>query len=496
MKVECFFRDRVINIADYYTVIDGKQIAKEGEIELLRERGRKGLLVCTCPCKGKLKVVFGKNMKRRPHFRFQNGEGVNCKAREESPITFNAKMVIKCWLKDVFELKDGEIRYNKAMNEIYDNEHRYEYTHYLPEQKLGIYYERIESNLNDAKLEAIFAQKEVDSLCITDIRNDGCEGQYPEFGIKVQKVQGFYALLNIEEMTPYEEAILKVVRYEKTYRGTWAQIDVCEDKLSKYGFDENNQLVLDGRNVQDRAMERGSQYVADQKKQQRLEQERQVKVRQLEEEKRLEAERLLREKELVKKKEEEERNSYWENEKREKEYREAIAKMNAQQEVESLPKQPTPEEVLKQNPKITVLMSYISGLNTLGGKFTYESKHDGSVSSKYETIHIREVCFNHSRMRIEIKSHDNKRYIIFLQLERENVYTRYTWDGYTIFSLYEHDENNVVLQFRHLMECDGEKQIGMYRCNLVFPCEYKDDESSACMYISQENKCSFREWIY
>ena len=129
MRMECLFRERIINIADFYTVIEGKQIAKEGEIELLRERGRKGLLLCTCPCKGKLTVVFGKNMKRRPHFRLQNGEGINCKAREESPITLNAKTVIKCWLKDIFGLQEGEIRYNKSINEIHTNEHRYEYTH-------------------------------------------------------------------------------------------------------------------------------------------------------------------------------------------------------------------------------------------------------------------------------------------------------------------------------------------------------------------------------
>ena len=150
---------------------------------------------------------------------------------------------------------------------------------------------------------------------------------------------------------------------------------------------------------------------------------------------------------------------------------------------------------MKQNPKITVLMAYISGLNTVGGKFTYESKYDRYVSFKYETIHIREVRFNHYRTRIEIYTHDNKRYIVFLQLERETVNTSYTWDGYMIFSLYEHDVNDVVLQFRHLMECDGEKQIGMYRCNLEFPCEYKDSDSSACTYTNQENKCSYREWI-
>ena len=173
--------------------------------------------------------------------------------------------------------------FNQSVNVISDLERKYEYTHWVPGRKIGICYENYESNLNDEKIQLLAAQDGVTSLYITDIANDGCWGQYPEFGIKVQKVQGYYALLNIGEMTPYEDAVLKIVRYEKSDMGLWNQIDVCEEKLSQYYFDVQNKLCLRDESVYLCALDKSDKYKEEQKeKRRKAEEEREARKREQE----------------------------------------------------------------------------------------------------------------------------------------------------------------------------------------------------------------------
>ena len=192
MRTECLYNNELIHIADYFTTINGMQIAIEDKIEELRVYGRKDQLECSCGCGGKLILVAGKSMKRRQHFRLKKGQNLVCKAHEESSITINAKVVLKCWLDDILGLQNGDVIFNKSVNMISKLDRKYEYTHWVPSRKIGICYEKYESNLNDEKIQLLAVQDDVTSLYITDIANDGCWGQYPEFGIKVQKTQGYY----------------------------------------------------------------------------------------------------------------------------------------------------------------------------------------------------------------------------------------------------------------------------------------------------------------
>lgn len=469
MRTECLYNNELIYIVDFFTVKDGRQIAIEGEIEKLRSFGRSGKLVCSCGCGGKVILVAGKKMMRRQHFRLKDGQNVMCKSYEESPITMNAKVVLKCWLVDIFALQKGEVLFNIPINRVSELNRKYEYTHLVVNKRIGICYERNESNLNDEKIELLSLQNGITNLCITDIKNNGCWGQYPEFGLKVQKIQGYYALLAVGEMTPYEEAILKIVRYEKTYFGTWFQIDVCEAKLFEYSFDENNKLCLNGNDVYDIALKKSDEYITVQEEQKRLIQER-------------------REREKC----EEEEKEYWEQCKRlrsENNYREIGFDVNETQ------KEHTIEDILNNNPKIMRLMEFISELHTLGGKFTYVSKEDRSSTNKYEIINIKDINFNPHRMRIEVTSHNGERYIIYLKLDKKCINTKYTWDGYLIFDLYEIEERDVIFQFRQVMECNGERYEESYMCTLDFECPYKGDVTDICTYTSVNNKCSYRECV-
>lgn len=494
MRTECLYNNELIHIADFFTTKDGMQIAIEGKIEELREYGRSGQLVCGCGCGGKVKLVSGKNMIRRQHFRLKAGQNVICKSHEESPITVNAKVILKCWLDDVLGLQNGEVLFNIPINKIGDINRKYEYTHLVVSKKIGICYERNESNLNDEKIELLSSKEGMTNLCITDIKNDGCWGQYPEFGIKVQKMQGYYALLTVGELTPYEEAVLKIVRYEKTYRGTWIQMDVCESKLSEYSFDENNMLCLNGSNIYDMAKKRSDEYISFREEQKRLAREQEEREKREAEERRAEIDRLFQEKRKIKEKEAEERNAYWEKYKEEKELREN-SYTEIKPEISEPRKVPTIEDVLEQNPKIGILMEYISGLNTLGGTFTYVSKADRSSVAKYEVIKIKDVKFNPHRMRIEIISDSGERYIIYLRTENRSINTQYTRDGYLIFSLYGLKERDTVLKFRQVLECNGEKYVERYLCTLDYFCPYKGEKNNICTLTSNDNKCSYRECI-
>lgn len=495
MRTECLYGNEILHIADFFTTKNGMQIAIEGEIEKLRGYGRKGLLICCCGCGGKLTLVAGKNMKRRQHFRLKDGQNAICKAHEESPITINAKIIIKCWLDDVLSLQDGEILLNAPINKMSKEKRRFEYSHYVPSKKIGICYEKNETNLNDEKVQLMSTQNGVTNICITDIKNDGCWGQYPEFGIKVQKVQGYYALLAIDDMTQYEEAQLKIVRYEKSYLGMWVQIDICQDKLSRYSFNENNELCLRDQGIYNLVMKRRMEYIAEQKNQKELAKKQEEERRRKEEEVCMEAERKRKEEKERKEKEEEERRAYWERYEKEKRLRESgyhgaeITPIECQKRL-------TEAEVIEQNPKIKLLKEYISGLKTLGGVFTYVSKKDRSSISRYEKISVNEVKFNPHRNRIEIMSDCKERYIIYLQLAKDHhVNTNFTGDGYLLFSLCDVEEKDVVPKFLQLVECDDEKYVESYVCTLECFCVYKSKPADVCTYVSDDNKCGFRKRV-
>ena len=111
MRIECIYNTEMLYIADYCTPVQDKVIAKQGEIEQLRELGRSGQLYCSCPCRGKLTLVVPKNPCRTPFFRLQKGQNVQCIAREETEQSIHSKVILKQWLDDALNLKQKEVQY-------------------------------------------------------------------------------------------------------------------------------------------------------------------------------------------------------------------------------------------------------------------------------------------------------------------------------------------------------------------------------------------------
>ena len=469
MRTEALYNNQILYLADYFTTKNGIQIAIEGQIEKLREYGNKNQLVCTCGCGGKLTVVSGKEQKRRPHFRLKREQKVLCRAHEESPITINAKYVLKCWLDDVFSLQVGDVKYNTPINQVGESTRRYEYTLYVSSKKLGIYYEANEGNLNDEKIGALSGEREVITICITDIANSGCVGQYPEFGVKAQKLQGYCAFLSADTMLPYEEAKLKIVRYEKSYEGIWVQIDVCEDRLSEYAFNLDNKLCIGELDVEKLALAKASDYIAEQEELKAIEEEKAVKAKQ---------------QRMIMLQEEAERRKI-ENEKKECERKEE------EERQEELKKKS--DEICR---KIKLLELYLNKCNVIGGIFRSVFMKDNTSKQGYEKIYIHKVNYNWQRHRFEIMDTTGKQRYIFLQIDKEiPVDTSYTWDGHSVFSIYDVDVDNLISSFQDKFSVIDEEYEKAYICTLEYPCPNKEEQSNICIHTTEDNRCGYRKCV-
>lgn len=264
MRIECIYNNEMLYIADYYTLIEGKKIAKEGKIEALRALGRSGKLLCSCPCRGKLGLVVPNNPYRHPFFRLQKGQNTGCTAHEENPRTINAKLILKCWLDDVMALGDNEVQYNVPISQINERNRKYQYSYYVPSKRIGLCYQRIKSNIYDEKINYLFSQKDITSLFIADEGSDKFKGQYPEFASKVQNVQGYYATLLCGVETLYQDAELKIVRYEKNNLGAWEQIEVCQGKLSQFTIDNDKGLCVQNNIVSELSYDKLAEYLKSQ----------------------------------------------------------------------------------------------------------------------------------------------------------------------------------------------------------------------------------------
>ncbi len=232
------------------------------------------------------------------------------------------------------------------------------------------------------------------------------------------------------------------------------------------------------------ALKKSDEHKVYQEEQKRLAKEKEEKEHQSE------IERIIQEKRIRKNKEEQ--KQYWENNNKGQIQRRNYNDIVIKEAV--IHKETTIEEVLIQNPKIESLMEYISKLDTIAGPFTYISKENRSSISKYEVIKIKEVKLNPHRMRLEIHSYSGQRYIVYLKFDRKTINTRFTWDGYMIFSFDERIEKDVILKFRQVLECNGERCVERYICGLEHECPHKENDN-ICTFKDISNKCAFRSCI-
>lgn len=434
MRSYCLYKGKYLDIADMYEVIDGKQINIPEKLDYYRSLSNthKDL---TCPCGCGEVVVLVAGSVRRQHFRLlKKFENTNCEYQEESELSIKSKIILKCWLSKNLPETENEVRYRVSINELTDNKRKYEISIYSPDYNFGIVYNRLLSNIVDAKIKLQKEYLETKILYVTPWVNEYNDDQYPEHMMKIQKRQGYCFYLDMEPETLYEEVNAKVCVYMKDYKGLWKSVPVCEGMLDQYGITQNGEIVFEGKRVLDLLEDAKEDYQSTQDKiveQIRLNREKEEKERQewleqirkdreeqerlrREEEARREQERIQREKELAI----EQAKIAAEKEKREKE--------------KKLRKKREQELFLQKYPKFDTIYKLLGKLKSIKGYF--ESDQSNGRSKGYEqSLQIQSIKINMDRHRIEvIQDECNKAYFYVQENNAPQVHRPGTGTPYKI----------------------------------------------------------------
>lgn len=240
-RSECLFEENIIGIESIYTVIDGKQINIPEKVESLRQKGRDGLLLCPCGCGAKLILVAGDKHLREQHFRVKDGTGYKkCTLKQEGQVSIDSKVVIKCWLSDKLS---NDVETRVLLNEISLNDRRYEISHIVKNNRIGVNYTYLRTNLDDRKLEEIDKSLgEYKIYHVVDFDNFYTYGQYPEFMMKIQKRQKYCLFLTAEDRE-YSKAKMVASFYSKNLDGIYINTLIAEGNLSDYSFNKDNELL-------------------------------------------------------------------------------------------------------------------------------------------------------------------------------------------------------------------------------------------------------------
>ena len=337
---------KLIGIETIYTVIDGRQINIQNKVEELREKSKSKKLFCPCGCGANLVLVAGDRNLREQHFRIHSDSSdIKCDYIDESRTSIESKIVLKCWLDE--KLKTDDLKMRVQIQDIEDNDRKYEFTLLSEKKKIAVNYCHKRANLSDEKIKILESNsKGINIIHIVDDKNDLMSYQYPEMIMKMQNVQG-YCLLLLIDGKDYYKAKLKATYCIQTKEGLWTSISIAEGLLASFN-------IMDGKlyfyqkpilEIKDAAVKK--YYYDLELKEKRLEEERRIREEQ---------ERLFREK---REQERIQEQKYWEEirAKRQKELeeqrkreeeearkREEIRKQRQEEEIKMLTEQLNQQE--------------------------------------------------------------------------------------------------------------------------------------------------------
>lgn len=289
-------RTQYIGIESIYTVVGGKQINIPDKINDLRNKSRSRELFCPCGCGSNLILVAGDKNLREQHFRIRDDGNVHkCHVVEEGDVSIESKVVLKCWLDE--KLDHPDIRTRVAIRDVDDSDRKYEFSFLSPEKKIALNYSHKRENLSEEKIRILESNKQQYRVFyVVDISNGGCDGQYPEWLMKIQQVQGYCLLLKIDGIE-YDRASMAAVYYFRDPDGSWKEQKICEGPLKEYWIDGNRNLLFQSRLIEEMksgieeslriARERLLRWRAKKARREKQEQERiQAQIREKEEERR------------------------------------------------------------------------------------------------------------------------------------------------------------------------------------------------------------------
>lgn len=286
-----YYNDNEIGIETIYTVVGDKQINIPEKVEWLRKLGRNNELYCSCGAN--LILVAGKNNLRTQHFRHKfDSDSEHCSGSTETKESRDSKIVLKCWLED--KLHSADIESRIPIYALEDTKRKYQFSFLCKSRKIALSYCRLDDNLSDEKLRILSDNsKGIRVIYVISSPDYPFNGQYPEFLMKIQKVQGYVLLLSINE-DEYMKATLRAVFYEKNLDGIWEEITFAKGRLSSF-FLYRDDVTYDFEPLSNRMLATRFQYSSDQKD---------IKRKREEEAKERERQRLAYEADLERRKEE------------------------------------------------------------------------------------------------------------------------------------------------------------------------------------------------
>lgn len=470
MRSYCLYNEKYLDIADIYEVIDGKQInipEKLKEYRKLSDTHRD--LKCPCGC-GEIVVLVAGSV-RRQHFRLlKRFENTNCKYEEENELSIKSKIALKCWMSKNLPQVRNEVTYRVPINELTDNNRRYEISIYSRDYNFGIVYYRLSSNIVDEKIKLQTEYLETKILYVTAAENEYNDDQYPEHLMKIQERQGYCFYLDMEPDMLYQEIRAKVCIYIQNYKRYWKSVPVCEGRLDQYEIDRKDNILFDGKKLIDLVQETKNKYQKEQEdilEQIRIEKEREAK------------EELERQEQIRKVNEEREQRLQEEREQQEERKRKRdieIAQENAKrQKEEKARKAQKQKKFLSEYPKFAVVYNLLSNMKFIKGVFVSDQS-DGTRKNNNIELVIQSVNIDMDRHRIEVVENNWKKvYFFVLETNATKCYSPRTGVAYTVLDytriddVEHHLETAFICAFKRNYECEA--------------------PNIACQFLGEDNKC-------
>ena len=233
-----------IGIESVYTVAGGKQINIPEKIEELRKKSRAHALFCPCGCGSRLILVAGDRNLREQHFRIYEKGNLPCRAVMEGDLSISSRIALKCWLDETLGSPDLQTRV--PIRTVDETDRKYEFSLLCPERKTAVSYSCRRENLSDEKIRVLEGNGQgIRTFYVVDSGNGGCEGQYPEWMMKIQKVQGYCLLLYAGDLS-YKSMEMEAVSYLQDLDGAWHQITAVRGALRDFRISPERRLLAFG----------------------------------------------------------------------------------------------------------------------------------------------------------------------------------------------------------------------------------------------------------
>lgn len=241
-RTVALYKGKYIGIETIYTVVNGQQINIPEKLKELRDKSQNNELFCPCGCGANLILVAGDKNLREQHFRIKDANlDQKCNVITEGKTSVDSKIVLKCWLDD--KLKSVDIESRVPIHAVDDINRSYEFSFLSQSKKTALSYCHERANLSDEKLSILESNSQgIHIIYIVDYKNGGCEGQYPEGLMKVQRRQGYCLLLAVDS-ADYNEAEMEAAFYAQDIDGLWREVAFAKGLLRDFSISDDGQIL-------------------------------------------------------------------------------------------------------------------------------------------------------------------------------------------------------------------------------------------------------------